>query len=163
MLLLLKNLTFTLLVPGTVAVLIPYRLASRAPLGPGFGPVRLAVAIPAFILGGVIYAWCLWDFATAGRGTPAPIDPPKDLVVRGLYRYVRNPMYLGVLLVVGGWAALSGSWSVLAYGIAMALLFHFFVLLVEEPTLRRQFGSAYDAYCGRVGRWLPAPQKGQAA
>lgn len=163
MLLLLKNLTFTLLVPGTVAVLIPYRLASRAPLGPGFGPVRLAVAIPAFISGGLIYSWCLWDFATAGRGTPAPIDPPKHLVVRGLYRYVRNPMYLGVLLVVGGWAALSWSRSVLAYGIALALLFHLFVLLVEEPTLRRQFGSAYDAYCGRVGRWLPAPRKGQAA
>jgi protein-S-isoprenylcysteine O-methyltransferase Ste14 len=162
MVLFLKNLTFTLLVPGTVAVLVPYRIASRAS-GPALEPLHLVLAIPAFVVGGLIYFRCLWDFAAVGRGTPAPIDPPKALVVRGLYRYVRNPMYVGVLLVVVGWAAASWSRSVLAYGVALALLFHCFVLLVEEPMLRRQFGSGYDACCRSVGRWLPRAARAPGA
>src|SRR3989449_9333646 len=147
MLLFFKNLLFTVLVPGTVAVLIPCRIVSRPPGALSFTPGRLLLAVPAFALGAAIYLWCLWDFAVTGRGTAAPIDPPRRLVVRGLYRHVRNPMYLGVLLVVVGWAAVSWSRAVLVYGVAVALLFHGFVLLVEEPWLRRRFGSAYDGYC----------------
>ncbi len=109
MLLLLKNLLFTVFVQGTVAVLIPYRIVSRAGPGVVVEPARLLLAAPLFVVGAAIYRWCLWDFAVTGRGTPALIDPPKQLVVRGLYRYVRNPMYLGVLLVVAGWAVLSRS------------------------------------------------------
>jgi protein-S-isoprenylcysteine O-methyltransferase Ste14 len=153
-LLFLKNLLFTVLVPGTVAVFIPYRLITR-----GLVPVaqwpRLILAAPVFLLGAAIYFWCLWDFATAGRGTPAPIDPPTALVVRGLYRYVRNPMYLGVLSIIAGWVLLFGSLPVLEYGIGVALLFHLFVVLVEEPLLRRRFGASYDAYCRAVRRWIP--------
>ena len=152
MVLSLKNLTFTVLVPGSVAVLIPYRIATRAALE----PVHALLAVPAFVLGGAIYFWCLWDFAVTGRGTPAPIDPPRALVVRGLYRYVRNPMYLGVVTIVAGWAALFWSSRVLAYGGVIALLFHLFVRYAEEPLLRRRFGGAYDEYCRSVRRWLPA-------
>jgi len=96
----LKNTLFTLVVPGTVAVAIPL-LLSRGQ-APATGP-RAALACEFFSLGIAIYAWCLWDFAAFGRGTPAPIDAPRRLVVRGLYRYTRNPMYVGVLSAVLGW------------------------------------------------------------
>ena len=155
MLLFLKNLLITVLVPGTVAVLIPYRIVSRDPAGRTLEPARLVLAAPVLALGAAVYLWCLWDFATAGRGTPAPFDPPKRLVVRGLYRYVRNPMYLGVLLVVAGWAALFSSLPVLEYGAAVAVVFHLVVLVVEEPLLRRRFGTDYETYCRTVRRWLP--------
>jgi len=97
----------------------------------------------------------VWQFATMGRGTPAIIDAPKRLVVRGPYRYVRNPMYLGVLLVVLGWAAFFEAPWLLRYAAAGALLFHVFVLLVEEPVLHRKFGAEYDSYRRAVRRWWP--------
>jgi protein-S-isoprenylcysteine O-methyltransferase Ste14 len=151
---LLKNLLFTVLVPGTVAGWLPYFwiLGGRLPrLTPGAALAGLPVAA----LGLAIYLWCLWDFAITGRGTPAPIDPPKVLVVRGLYRYVRNPMYLGVLAVIAGWAITFRSPSLAIYGAVVALFFHLAVLLLEEPSLRRLFGAAYDDYCAAVSRWLP--------
>ena len=155
MLLLLKNLLFTVFVPGTVAGFVPYRILSRrADLLP-LNAARLLLAAPVLALGLAIYFWCLWDFAVAGRGTPAPIDPPTQLVVRGLYRYVRNPMYIGVLLVVMAWALAFRSVAVLEYGTAVALAFHLFVVLVEEPLLRRRFGAAYEFYCRAVSRWVP--------
>jgi protein-S-isoprenylcysteine O-methyltransferase Ste14/HD superfamily phosphohydrolase YqeK len=153
----LKNLIFTILVPGTVAFYLPYAIGRRAHahFAPGTG--RLLLAAPFLAIGAAIYLWCVWDFATAGHGTPAPIDPPKELVVRGLYRTVRNPMYLGVLLVIAGWVALFRDWRLLMYGSIVWLAGHGFVLLVEEPGLRRRFGAAYDAYCRKVRRWLPGP------
>jgi len=151
----LKNLAFTVLVPGTVAVFLPYWMIARSGRALAIDPVRLLLAGPPMLLGATIYFWCLWDFAVAGRGTPAPIDPPKYLVVRGLYRYVRNPMYASVLLVIAGWAALSGSVAVLGCGVVVAVAFHLFVILVEEPMLQRKFGKAYDAYRRTVPRWLP--------
>lgn len=150
---LLKNLLFTVLVPGTVAGWLPYFwiLGGRLPrLTPW-----AAAGLPLAAAGLAIYLWCLWDFAVTGRGTPAPIDPPKVLVVRGLYRYVRNPMYLGVLAVIAGWAVTFQSQALVMYCGAVALFFHSAVLLVEEPMLRRMFGAAYDNYCAAVSRWLP--------
>ena len=121
---------------------------------------HLLLAAPLLLIGTAIYLCCLWDFATTGRGTPAPIDPPKELVVRGLYRTVRNPMYVGVLLVIAGWVVLIQTWALVAYASVMWLLFHGFVVLVEEPMLRRRFGAAYDAYCRKVRRWWPGrPQR----
>ncbi len=155
MLLLLKNLLFTVLVPGTVAFFVPYRIVFRGTESVRLDAVRLALAAPLVVLGLVIYFWCLWDFAVRGRGTPAPVDPPKHLVVRGLYARVRNPIYVGVLLVVTGWAVLFHSRAVLEYGIVLGLLFHLFVVLVEEPQLRRRFGASYQSYCRAVPRWLP--------
>lgn len=155
MLLFLKNFLFTVFVPGTVAVFVPYRILTRASPGLAFELSRLVWSAPLFLVGAGIYFWCLWDFAVTGRGTPAPIDPPKRLVVRGLYRHVRNPMYLGVLLVVAAWAVLSRSGRVVEYGLGVAIAFHLFVVLVEEPLLRHRFGASYEAYCRAVGRWLP--------
>jgi protein-S-isoprenylcysteine O-methyltransferase Ste14 len=155
-LLLLKNLLFTVLVPGTVAVYIPLRIAaSRSePLRPEWGVWQTAALLPLSI-GTAIYFWCLWDFALRGRGTPAPIDAPRHLVVRGLYEYVRNPMYIGVLLVIAGWAMFFQSLRVFVYAGAVGLIFHLFVVLMEEPILRGKFGEAYRIYCKQVGRWVP--------
>jgi protein-S-isoprenylcysteine O-methyltransferase Ste14 len=150
--LLLKNLLFTLIVPGTVGVYVPLLLEQgRDPVsGPAF---FLAVTIVA--IGAAIYAWCVWDFANFGRGTPAPIDAPRRLVVRGLYRYTRNPMYVGVLTVILGWAVLYQATTVLLYAICVGVCFHLLVVLYEERHLARQFGTEYHDYCANVGRWLP--------
>ena len=152
MLLVLKNLLFTLVVPGTVAVYVPLLLArGRAwAAGPQF-----AIAVAVLALGAGIYAWCVWDFAVFGRATPAPIDAPKRLVVRGLYRYTRNPMYAGVLTVILGWAVMFEAAALVVYALAVALCFHLFIVLYEERRLRGEFGAEYEDYCARVRRWLP--------
>ena len=164
MLLLFKNLLFTVLVPGTVAVYIPLRIvANRAgTFAPDWGAWQIAALLPLSI-GAAIYFWCLRDFAVRGRGTPAPIDAPRHLVVRGLYKYVRNPMYIGVLLVIAGWAMFLPSRRVLFYGVAVGLCFHLFVMLIEEPLLREKFGEQYQDYCRKVGRWVPRVSRKQAA
>ena len=147
-----KNLLFTVVVPGTVVVYGPLAIAD------GSATVSVGGRVAAVLLlvsGAAIYAWCVWDFASFGRGTPAPIDAPKRLVIRGLYRYVRNPMYLGVLTVVLGWAVLFGEAILLVYAASVWTGFHLFILFYEERHLRREFGGEYDAYCARVGRWLP--------
>jgi protein-S-isoprenylcysteine O-methyltransferase Ste14 len=108
------------------------------------------------LLGGAIYAWCVWDFATFGRGTPMPIDAPKRLVVRGPYRHVRNPMYVGVLMAILGWVMWYRTWGLVTYVGCVGAGFHLYVLLYEEPHLSRTFGAEYEAYRTRVGRWLPA-------
>ncbi len=151
MLLFSKNLLFTVLVPGTVAVYVPLWVfahdGSRATFGAVAGAFLLAI-------GAAIYLWCLWDFAAFGRGTPAPIDPPKQLVVRGLYQFTRNPMYLGVLCLIVGWAFVFWSVALAVYAGVVAACFHLFVVLYEEPHLRRVFGASYEQYCCRVGRWF---------
>lgn len=152
MLLIVKNLLFTILMPGIFAVFVPLYFFAHAV--PGVS-ARAVVAGVLLLSGASIYAWCLWDFAVTGRGTPAPIDPPKTLVVRGLYRYTRNPMYVGVLCVIGGWALLFGSPALAVYGACVAACFHLFVLLYEEPHLRKVFGASYEQYCFAVSRWLP--------
>lgn len=159
MILFLKNALFTLIVPGTGGVLIPYWLASaRSGATPLWGPQQYG-ALLLWSIGAAIYLRCVWDFAVTGRGTPAPIDAPKVLVVRGLYQYVRNPIYLGALLVVLGWALYRSSLAVLVYSAALALGFHLFVVFVEEPTLRRQFGESYECYCRTVNRWVPGKRR----
>jgi protein-S-isoprenylcysteine O-methyltransferase Ste14 len=154
MLLFLKNLAFTVLVPGTVAILVPYRIVSRGGLARA-DVARLAIAAPLAAVGAAIYLWCLWDFAVTGRGTPAPIDPPKTLVVRGLYRYVRNPMYLGVLAIIAAWNLAFRTTVLLAYSLAVVVAFHLFVRLFEEPLLRHRFGATYESYLRTVPRWIP--------
>lgn len=97
---------------------------------------------------------CVWDFIVRGDGTPAPIDPPRQLVIAGLYKYTRNPMYVGVLTVIVAEAILSSSLALLAYAGLLFLCFHAFVVFYEEPALQRRFGEDYAAYCGRVPRWV---------
>jgi protein-S-isoprenylcysteine O-methyltransferase Ste14 len=107
------------------------------------------------LIGTAIYFWCAWDFTFAGRGTPAPIDPPKELVVRGLYRYVRNPMYVGILSILLGEALLFASWRLFEYTAVVFIFFFLFVTLYEEPILRQKFGESYRRYCESVPRWIP--------
>lgn len=159
----LKTLIFTVLVPGTVAVLVPYRLVSsptaRATLAIGsfryLGAVLIAIGV-------LIYLWCAWDFTFAGKGTPAPIDPPKELVVRGLYRYVRNPMYVGVLSILLGEAVAFEASVLFEYAGLVFLGFFAWVLIYEEPALRRKFGTSYKQYCRTVPRWIPRARRSAA-
>ena len=160
MILLLKNLLFTVVVPGTIAVYVPMRVAQDA--SPAVG-LAFGLALAMLVSGAAIYGWCVWDFATFGRGTPAPIDAPKKLVVRGLYRYTRNPMYVGVLSVILGWAALFQTAGLVLYALVVGTCFHLFIVLYEERHLAAEFGSHYEAYCSRVGRWLPRPRRRPAA
>lgn len=150
-----KTVIFTIVVPGTVGVYIPYRLRGAAPHA--ISPLGLAGIVPV-AAGVAVYLWCAWDFATFGRGTPLPLDAPKQLVARGLYRFVRNPMYVGVLLAIFGQALWFGSAATLCYALAVVLFFHLFVIIYEEPTLRRKFGGSYEAYCKTVPRCLNPAQ-----
>lgn len=161
---LLKTIIFTFVVPGTVTVLVPYWLLSSrsAPPPMNIGWVRFVGLVP-ILLGISIYLWCAWDFTFAGRGTPAPIDPPKELVMRGLYRYSRNPMYVGVLSVLLGEALVLRSQRLFEYTAVVFGFFYLFVLLYEEPILRQKFGESYQAYCRAVPRWLPLRIKAKKA
>ena len=149
---LVRTAVFTVLVPGVVAGYLPLVVIGRDGQRPGgwsyIGVVPVAIGL-------LIYAWTAFDFAWTGRGTPAPIDPPRRLVVRGLYRYVRNPMYGGVLLVIMGEGLMRRSWQTIEYAFAVAFMFGALVLGLEEPLLRSQFGTAYSNYCAEVPRWLP--------
>jgi protein-S-isoprenylcysteine O-methyltransferase Ste14 len=151
----LKTMIFTIIVPGAIIALIPYLLLSRNPASfAHFGPFQFIGLIPLAI-GAAIYFKCAWDFASTGKGTPAPIDPPKHLVARGLYRYVRNPMYVGVLLTLLGAAWLFSSWTLVIYAATVITWQHLFVVFYEEPALKRKFGQSYADYLARTPRWIP--------
>ena len=149
-----KVLLFTLLLPGTFSVYIPNWLLRPEGLAKMLqaGGVSL-LGWPLLVAGATLYFKCAWDFAVTGGGTPAPIDPPKKLVVRGLYRYARNPMYIGVLSVLTAEAILGRSPGIAIYAVFVWINFQLFVLLYEEPTLRSKFGSEYEEYCRAVPRW----------
>ena len=154
--LVLETILFTIVVPGAVALWIPRLILDDTRLKlPASWSVPQYLAVIPLGLGTAIYLWCLWEFATRGRGIPAPIDHPKQLVVTGLYRYVRNPMYVGVLLFLLGEALFLEYVSFLLYAIGWLIFVHFNVLFYEEPNLRRKFGDSYDKYKRAVGRWIP--------
>lgn len=148
-----KSLLFLILVAGLGAGYIPFVLLPRYPqIETG---VFAYLAFPLWFLGGVIDLWCFSDFLFKGHGTPNPMDPPKQLVATGLYRYVRNPIYLGALtIIIGHFLWFKTIW-LLAYAVLMFLTFHQFVILYEEPTLKKKFGGAYKHYCQSVSRWIP--------
>jgi len=150
--LVIKNLVFVLVVPGTVAVYVPLLIARSHTLAPA--PI-LAAGVVLLAVGASIMLWCVWDFAAFGRGTPAPIDAPKQLVVRGLYGYVRNPMYVGACTMILGWAVLFRAPVLVAYALVLWVFFNAFVTLYEEPHLAKTFGREYEEYRARVGRWFP--------
>jgi protein-S-isoprenylcysteine O-methyltransferase Ste14 len=149
----LKTLLFVILIPGTVFLLVPYLLLAKHLPRPAALVNWLALA-PCSV-GAAILLKCAWDFAVVGLGTPAPIDPPKSLVVTGLYRFVRNPMYVGGDLVLFSEALLFSSPKLLVYAAAFAAGFFLFVWGYEEPTLSKKFGASYQAYCQAVPRWIP--------
>jgi protein-S-isoprenylcysteine O-methyltransferase Ste14 len=143
-------------VPGLGGAGVPVWLVTRdgSPAVDGASPVAWA-AVPVIAAGAVLYLCCAWNFAVVGHGTPGPWDAPRRVVTRGPYRWVRNPIYLGALLVVLGEAGLFGSLRVLAYAGVMAACCHMFVTGYEEPALRRRFGPVYLAYRRAVPRWIP--------
>ena len=153
---LLGSAIFLVIAPGTLAVYVPWTFTRwrMAPPLLGFFPMR--------VLGGLMIAAglpVLLDsfarFAIQGLGTPAPVAPPQHLVVTGLYRYVRNPIYVAVSSLIFGQGLLFGSVSLLEYGLVVWLGFFAFVVLYEEPALLAKFGTEYEDYCARVGRWVP--------
>jgi len=139
-----------------VAVLGPWLITRWTVRPPLMGWMALRWIGVGFLVLGIAVAGSTWvRFVVEGRGTPAPTAPPTELVVAGLFQYVRNPMYLGMMALVVGQGLLFGSWPTLAYAAGMWLVFHLFVRLHEEPNLRRRFGPAYAAYCADVPRWIP--------
>jgi protein-S-isoprenylcysteine O-methyltransferase Ste14 len=151
----LRSLLWTAALPGFFAGYVPWRFF-------GLSRVRPDLLEPAHVLGLLcigagtgLLAACIWEFARSGRGTLAPVDPPRQLVVRGLYRHVRNPMYLSVTTIVLGEALLARSLALLTYWSVWFLAANLFVIGYEEPTLRERFGAAYHEYARQVNRWLP--------
>ncbi len=157
--LLLKNLIFTALVPGFVVGWVPLRWFARNAHWPEHWVPRHYVAAIVFVAGALAFLHSQWFFFSRGQGTPAPFDPPKKFVRRGLYKWVRNPMYLGVLAMVASEALFLRSVDVLIYFICLACVVHIFVVLYEENALRRQFGAMYEDYKRDVSRWLPRQPK----
>jgi len=138
-------------------VFLPARLLSWSGI---VRPESLGAAQIAGVVvgaGGAILAlWCIGTFIVIGRGTPAPFDPPRRLVVAGPYRFVRNPMYIGAGLALAGAALFNESWALLGYCAAFLIVTHLFVVLYEESVLRTTFGDSYVRYCQSVRRWLPS-------
>jgi len=120
-------------------------------LSPAWKPVGMLLMVP----GAVLVLACLGNFILRGQGTPAPFDPPLTFVPSGPYRYVRNPMYIGAALVLGGYGLWERSAAIVIFALVFLLVFHLFVVLVEEPGLERRFGESYIAYKRVVHRWLP--------
>ena len=153
-LLVVRSLLFLILIPGTVAGYIPFRIlrTSRELLMP---PVSTSgvLASGLALLGVYVLIRCVWDFLSFGRGTLAPFDPPRRLVVRGLYRFTRNPMYNGVVALLLGEAWLFRSTALFQYAILVFVIFHLVVVIYEEPTLESRFAESYRAYRVAVPRW----------
>lgn len=150
------SVVFLFVAPGIVAGVIPYAIC-RYQFEPPFLDTEALrwLGIGLLVLGSVLLAETFARFALEGMGTPAPIAPTRTLVVTGSYRFVRNPMYVAVVSLVLGQALLFASVAVLAYGLAVWLLVHVFVLGYEEPTLAASYGAQYDRYRAHVHRWLP--------
>jgi protein-S-isoprenylcysteine O-methyltransferase Ste14 len=150
------TIVFFFAAPGTVAGLLPYAITRwrLPPMPPPYLAVRIAGGL--LIVGGLaLIVENFARFALEGRGTPAPPRPTETLVVRGAYRYTRNPMYVAVLSIILGQVLFFASLPLLIYAGAVALAFHLFVLFYEEPTLARTYGEEYERYCAAVPRWIP--------
>ena len=153
-----RNLVFTILQPCLVAVLIPYWILGARVNGifsqqfshSGFHYSGIAIAMTGLTL----TTYCIINFAIWGRGTLSPIDPTKRLVVYGPYKFSRNPMYVGVTLILLGEAIFFQSSELWIYSLFVFAAFNIFILLIEEPRLHRDFGEQYIRYCKRVGRWI---------
>jgi protein-S-isoprenylcysteine O-methyltransferase Ste14 len=151
-----RTITYATCFVGFLLIYLPSRVLLWAGVvRPSTMQISQIAGIIVASLGAVLALWCVVAFVHIGKGTPAPFDPPLHLVIRGPYRFVRNPMYFGAALALAGAALFYKSLFLLAYGSIFLLAACLFVLFYEEPTLRRTFGPDYDAYCHRVHRWFP--------
>jgi protein-S-isoprenylcysteine O-methyltransferase Ste14 len=156
MFVLVRTITYAALFIGLVLIYVPARVLSwTGVVRPAVIEVPQVAGMVIAIAGAAIALWCVFTFAFVGRGTPAPFDPPRRLVIQGPYRFVRNPMYLGAGLALSGAALFYESLPLLGYAGLFFLATGLFVVLHEEPALRRSFGQEYEAYCRRVRRWWP--------
>jgi protein-S-isoprenylcysteine O-methyltransferase Ste14 len=157
MFVLVRAVTYSALFIGFVLVYAPARLLARSGIA---GPAEIGVAqVSGMVigaLGAAVALWCIFTFVSRGRGTPAPFDPPRRLVIQGPYRFVRNPMYIGAGVTLAGAALYYESWAILGYTVFLLLATHLFVMWYEEPALRQTFGQRYEDYCRQVGRWWPS-------
>ena len=151
-----RNLLFTILQPGLVAGVFPYLILGNR-FHENFNERFVFsgyAALMIFFTGFAVMTHCIIRFAIDGKGTLSPADPTKQLVVKGLYRYSRNPMYVGVLLMLAGESLFFSSLPLLLYALLVFCCFHVFIVRVEEPRLRKDFKETYTAYADKVKRWL---------
>ena len=147
---------FLVVAPGTLAIYLPWAVTHWRFTAPLFGVFSFRILGALLIAAGLPFLLDSFArFAIQGLGTPAPIAPPQRLVVTGLYRWVRNPMYVAVALLIFGQGLLFGSVRLLQYGLLVWLAFFAFVVLYEEPALSRKFSKEYEEYCLQVPRWIP--------
>jgi len=156
MLALFRAVVYSTLFIGLLLVLVPSWILEAAGIErpERIGPAEVG-SLAVLGLGAALALWCILTFALVGKGTPAPFDPPRRLVVAGPYRWVRNPMYIGAVLVLLGAALFYGSVGLLAFVAGFWTVAHLFVVLYEEPVLQRTFGALYTDYCLTVPRWVP--------
>lgn len=147
----LRALLAFLLVPVVVAGIVPFSIALYDPYK-GTGSLSGALLL---VIGLAILLWCVRDFYVSGKGTLAPWDPPKNLVTSGLYQHVRNPMYVGVILILSGWAIVTASPIVAGFALFMSTAFYFRVQMHEEPWAEKTFFAEWQNYKENVPRWLP--------
>jgi protein-S-isoprenylcysteine O-methyltransferase Ste14 len=151
----LSSLLWTILLPGVVAGYVPWEFFGVRDTVVNVTSLLQLLGLLFILAGVVLLAACIVEFARSGRGTLSPVDPPKHLVVRGLYRYVRNPMYLSVTAILLGEVILTRSRALAWYWLIWFVVVNAFVIGYEEPTLRTQFGESYEEYLRTVGRWIP--------
>lgn len=151
----LRALFWTLVLPGVSGFYVPWRYFGLREVGIDVSNPRQWLGMVCIAAGTIVLLACIWEFAKRGGGTLSPADPPRHLVVSGLYRFVRNPMYLSVTLVVLGEVLLTWSRPLLAYWVVWFTIVNLFVMGYEEPTLRGRFGDEYQRYSRHVGRWVP--------
>src|SRR5499425_3485921 len=150
------SVLFLVVAPGTLVVLVPFWISGWRLAPPLVGFVGFRVLGALLVAAGLpVLLDSFARFAIQGLGTPAPVAPPQRLVVTGLYRYVRNPIYVALVSLIFGQGLFFSSVGVLEYGLAVWLGFFAWVLIFEEPTLRGKFGKDYEDYCARVPRWIP--------
>jgi protein-S-isoprenylcysteine O-methyltransferase Ste14 len=150
-----RTITYAALFIAFILLYLPARVLQWAGVGRPTLGVPQVIALVVGSAGAAVALWCVGTFAFVGRGTPAPFDPPRRLVVRGPYRRLRNPMYIGAAVALGAAALFYESVALLAFTAGFLVVTHLFVIGYEEPALRRTFGAEYDAYCGEVRRWWP--------
>jgi protein-S-isoprenylcysteine O-methyltransferase Ste14 len=155
-----RTVVYATLFIGLVLVFLPARVLSWAGIArpETLGALQVA-GIVVGAAGVLLTIWCIGTFVAFGHGTPAPFDPPRRLVLRGPYRYIRNPMYLGEGVAIIGLSLFFETWALAGYAVLFLLAFHFFVMFYEEPTLRATFGESYQRYCEQVGRWWPTDRR----
>lgn len=152
-----RAITYAALFIGLVLIYVPVSILSWSGIDrPAAIEVQQVAGMMIATAGAAIALWCIFTFASFGRGTPAPFDPPRRLVIQGPYRFVRNPMYIGAGLALAGASFFYESLSLWGYTGIFILICHLFVVLYEEPMLRRTFGQEYELYCHQVRRWLPS-------